>query len=309
MIESGVTVRVKRQAMGCDWELILCGGDRGYLLDAADEAFEEVQRLEEQLSIFVPTSEVSYINALAASQPVCVEPRLFGLIESAARISGETEGAFDITAGSLVDLWRSAEAGVPPSEAIATALDSCGMHKVALDSENRTIRFSHPDTRLNLGAIGKGYAVYQVAELLRERGINNGLIHAGRSTVYALGNPPDDDAWTVGIANPTKPGERIGTAKLKDKAISTSGSHERFVEIDGVRYSHIIDPRTGWPAEGLLSVCVITDDPAESDALSTAFFVLGRDKAEKYCSNHEDISAILVSEGVEITRIGMEVFS
>jgi thiamine biosynthesis lipoprotein len=295
-------VRIKRRAMDCEFELILCGGDERYLQDAAEEAFEEVERLEEQLSAFVPASEISYINACAGSGPVRVEPRLFRLFETAKRLSEETEGGFDVTAGTLGDLWRRSQ-HAPSQHDIADALAATGMSRVLLDSDECTVRFTTSGIRLNLGALGKGYAVGRVAELLKDRGVTAALIHAGASTVYALGTPPGEEAWTVGIRHPVNRSERITSVTLKDRALSTSGSHERFVEIDGVRYSHIIDPRTGRPANGdLLMASAASDDPAESDALSTAFFLMGIERARVYCRTHSGIGAVLVRNTGDATN-------
>lgn len=304
---NNVTIRIKRAAMGCEFELVLCGEDREYLVNAADEAFEEVKRLEEQLSVFIPTSEVSYINAVAGSEAVRVEPRLFRLLQTASRISCETEGAFDITAGAFIGLWKSAEA-MPSAEQLDAALGSTGTDKVTLDEARTTVRFANPGVKLDLGAIGKGYAAREVVEFLMERGITGALVSAGTSTVYALGAPPDDDAWTVGIKNPVSRDERITSVGLRDRAISTSGSHERFVEISGKRFSHIIEPRTGRPASRLLLACAVTEDPVESDALSTAFFIQGADWTRRYCESRGDVGAIFVSgdETPLIEKIGVE---
>ena len=290
--------------MGCEFEVILWGGDADYLLAAAEEALDEVRLLEEQLSDFIPTSEISFINAVAGSRPVRVEPRLFRLLQTATRISAETGGAFDVASGALVDLWNAAE-HVPSDEEISEHLRDSN---VILDEEKSTIRFANPSVKLNLGAIGKGYAVARVVEFLRDREIANGLVSAGSSTVYALGAPPDDDSWTVGIKDPVRRDERITSVRLRDRALSTSGSHERFVEIGGERFSHIIDPRTGRSASGgLLLACAVTEDPSVSDALSTAFFVMGREGTKSYCESHPEAGAIVVSggESPEIERINV----
>lgn len=309
---SQVLIRVKRPAMNCEFELLLCGANRRFLLDAAEEAFEELARLEAQLSVFLPTSEVSDINAGAAERPVRVDARLFDLLLLARRVSAETGGAFDVTAGALVRRWTADPAGfsVPASEEIRQLIAKVGMEHVCLDEREYTVRFDQPGPMLNLGAIGKGYAVREIADLLRERGIEAGLISGGASTVYAVGHPPDDDAWTVGIRDPVERDRRLATVKLRDKALSTSGGHERFAEADGVRYSHVLDPRTGRPADGLLIASAVTADPAESDALSTAFLVLGLKGTEEYCRAHSEAGALLVpkpaSTGeLEIIRIGV----
>ena len=303
-------IRMKRPAMGCDFELVLAGGDRDYLISAAEEAFELVRGLEEQLSVFVPTSEICYINALAASEPVRVSPTVFRLLKSAAWLHRETEGAFDITAGALVNLWNSSSDQAPSDEEIQETLASTGMDQVILDQDKSTVRFTNQGIKLNLGAIGKGYAAAEVVQFLEDTGIGSALVAAGTSTVYALGSPPDDDAWTIGVRAPLGRQERLTTVRLRDQAFSTSGSHERFVEIDGVRYSHIIDPRTGRPASGLLLACALVDDPVESDALSTAFFINGLEWTAAYCRARGDVGAIIItreSSGEEpvIHRMGI----
>jgi thiamine biosynthesis lipoprotein len=308
-----IVIRVKRAAMNCEFELVLCGADRQYLLDASEEAFEELARLEEQLSAFIPTSEISEMNSEADVRPVRIDARLFDLLAMAQRISRETHGAFDISAGPLVGRWRANTASdftLPSPEEIRRLLSKIGMAHVRLDNESYSVSFDESGVSLNLGAIGKGYAVGEMASLLRQRGIEAGLVSGGTSTVYAFGQPPDDDAWTVGVRNPVHRDARLMTVRLRDEALSTSGGHERFTEVDGVRYSHVIDPRTGQPADHLLIASVVTSDPAETDALSTAFLVLGLDETKEYCGTHDGVGAVLVPRPApgaqpEIIRIGL----
>lgn len=298
--------------MSCEFELVLCGHVRQYLLDAAEEAYEELARLEEQMSVFIPASEISEINASAADRPVRIDARLFDLLVTAKRISRETDGAFDITAGPLVRRWNADDKmdfKLPHAEEISNLLAKVGIAHVCLDETDCTVAFDAPGVSINLGAIGKGYAVGEIASLLRDRGIESGLISGGTSTVYAIGCPPDGDAWTVGIRNPVERDGRLTTVRLRDQALSTSGGHERFTEVDGVRYSHVIDPRTGWPADDLLIASAVTPDPAESDALSTAFLVLGIDGTREYCRTHGNVGAVLVPRpapgaNLEIIRVG-----
>lgn len=302
-------IRMKRPAMGCEFELVLGGRDRDYLTSAAEKAFELVARLEEDLSVFIPASEISHINAYAALEPVRVSPLLFRLLRTAERLHRETDGAFDITAGALVNLWGSSADRLPCDIAIRDTLASTGMDKVILDEHEFTVRFADEGVKLNLGAIGKGYAAAEVVQFLQDTEIASALVAAGNSTVYALGTPPDDDSWIIGVRNPLSY-DRLTTLRLRDQAFSTSGSHERFVEIGGVRYSHIIDPRTGRPASGLLLACALVGDPAESDALSTAFFINGLEWTKDYCRTHRDAGAIIVTQefsggGPVIHRIGV----
>lgn len=310
-MDATITIRMRRRAMGCEFELVLCGGDRQYLLDAGAEAFEELQRLEEQLSVFRLPSDVSYINARAGSEPVRVDPRLFDLLRLAERVSADTGGAFDVSSGPLVERWSRIADGlpVPTVEEMSELASKSGMRFVQLDEEAVTVRFEHETMSLNLGAIGKGYAVGEMASLLQDRRVEAALISGGTSSVYAIGSPPDGDAWTVGIRHPVNRAERLTTIRLCDRSLSISGGHERFVESDGVKYSHVVDPRTGWPADDLLVAAVTGPDPAEGDALSTAFLVLGEKGAREYCDAHAEVGALLVLADVceaepRIMRIG-----
>lgn len=280
--------------MGCEFEFILAGKDDYYLRCAAEEAFEEVARLEEQLSVFVSDSEVSYINACAPHKWVRVEPRLYELLKECARLSEDTEGAFDVTSGALVSLWNSSVDRIPSEKEIRSVLEDVGMGHVLFDDEENAVRFAVEGLRINLGGVGKGFAARQIADTLECRGVHTALISAGPSTVLAIGSPPDEESWSIGIKNPLAREERITSVRLRDRALSTSGSHERFVEIDGVRYSHVIDPRTGFPAEGMLTSSVLTSDPVASDALSTAFFILGEEGTRQYCKDHPSVGALLV---------------
>lgn len=309
-MEDDVLIRTRRVAMGCEFEFLLCGPDRDHLLDAAEEAFDEILRLEQQLSVFIPTSELSYLNANASRVPVQLDPRLFDLLLMAKRISAETEGAFDPSSGALIDAWRDSVEVLPDRQRIRELLWRTGMSAVILDESRSTIQFAAPGPKLNLGALGKGYAIRRAAELLMDRGVNSALLSAGSSTVYAMGSIPGGDPWPVGIRNPAKPDERIMVIGLRNRALSTSGNYERFVEANGVRYGHVLDPRTGFPVNAVLSASALTDDPAESDALSTAFFVLGVEGTRRYCDNHRNVGAIMIvptPEGTgEIIRIGIE---
>lgn len=312
-MDTPIVIRMKRPAMGCEFELLLCGRDRQSLVDAGEEAFEELARLEQQLSVFIPTSDISDINRNASTRPVPVDPRLFDLLALAKRVSAETAGAFDVSAGPLVERWTAGQEpfSLPGPEEIAELTSKVGMEHVRLDEAAHSVEFVRPGMSLNLGAIGKGYAVGEMASLLRDRGIESGLVSGGSSTVYAIGHQPESYAWTVGVVNPAERTERLTTVRLRDQALSTSGGHERFVEVDGVRYSHVIDPRTGRSADDLMIASAVTSDPAESDALSTAFLVLGIEGAREYCDSHPGVGALLVprpapGSDIEMIRIGIQ---
>lgn len=293
MLDHGA-IRLRRPFMGCEFELVLCGRDRCHLVDAATEAFDEIAKLERQMSVFIPTSEICCLNANASRESVRVEPRLYELLARTRVLAEETEAAFDVTSGALVRLWNSSDGRLPSPDQIAQALESVGFSGIQLCDEEHTIRYTRPGIELNLGAVGKGYAVDRTVELLAERGVSNALVSAGSSTVYAMGTPPEDDSWAIGISDPRGNGERLTTVRLRDEALSVSGSHERFVEIEGRKYGHIIDPRTGWPANGPLLACAIALDATTSDALSTAFFTLGIDGTLDYCKSPREADFLIV---------------
>lgn len=298
-------LRIRHSAMGCDFDFLVTGQDLSYLRDAVSEAIEELDELEHQMSVFNSTSEISYINKMAFPGPVRVEPRLFALLSMAYCLTIDTQGAFDITTRALTRLWNSSQDSAPTEDEIRKVLAHTGMHNVVLDEDETTVRFERKGVQLDLGAIGKGYAIRRIAELLRETGVTNALLSAGNSTVYALGCPPEEDAWCVGISDPSRHSKRLGFVRLRDEALSVSGSHERYVEIHSHRYSHIIDPRTGLPVEGMLATVAITQDPTVADALSTAFFVLGLEGIRDYCTIHPEVSALSMvnSDASDIPRI------
>ena len=294
-----VMARQSCRAMATDFEIILYGeGSVANLEAAANEALEEIQHIDEQMSLYIETSDVRWINANAATEPVQVEPGLFSLLETAIRYNRETDGAFDITVGPLARAWGffSGEGRVPSQDEIDLALSRVGTHHLRLGAETRTVTFDTPDVEIDLGGIAKGYGVDCAARVLHKCGIQCALINGGTSTIYALGSPPGQDGWNVGIQDPTDSTRTIETVRLKDTALSTSGSYEKFFTIQDEIYCHIIDPRRGYPVDGMLSATAIAPTATASDALSTAFFVLGVDATTEFCASRDDIRAILVPE-------------
>jgi thiamine biosynthesis lipoprotein len=294
-----ICLRAEHAAMACPFGFELWGADPDTLRAVAEEAFEELDRLERQLSAYVPTSDVCWINATAAVEPARVDPDLFDLLMLAARLHAETDGAFDITAGPLIRCWGffQREGAVPDPAALAEARERVGMQYVCLDPEERSVAFARDGIEINLGAIGKGYAVRRLMELIRRYDVDAALIHSGGSTVVAMGAPPDGTAWRIGLLDPWVRGERrLGSVVLRDRAFSTSGQLEQSFEYQGRRYGHILDPRTGEPAMGMTCAWVMTEDAAEADALSTALFVLGPDGARAYCESHPGVVAYLLTD-------------
>ena len=284
-----------RNAMGTVFAIHLYAESEAQALSFFEVAFEEVERLEETLSKFRPSSEICRINRLAATQPVTTDPEVFSLIEQSLFFSEQTAGAFDITVGPLMRTWGffRAEGHCPDAQELNAARERTGFEKVILDRGARTIGFAVPGMELDLGAIGKGYAVDRTVEVLREASVSAALVVAGSSTVYALGTPPEEDGWKIHVPDPRDRTRKISTVRLRDQAISTSGNYERFFELDGRRYCHVMDPRTGMPVEGVLQATLIGSDGAMTDAISNALFVLGAD-GEKLLSNFDQVGVLSV---------------
>jgi FAD:protein FMN transferase len=273
-----------RMSMGCAYAIVAYGRDAAALPGIVEAAFDEVDRIDRLMSHYKPESGLSRLNREAAAGPVAVDPELFGLIAESLRYSRESDGAFDITVGPLMKAWGFFRGGgrVPTGDELAELRGRIGYEHVVLDAARKTIRFDRPGVELDLGGIAKGYAVDKAVELLRSRQVASALVSAGGSTVFGLGAPPGKPAWEVGIQDPVDPDATALTVRLKDRALSVSGSYEKSFEKDGVRYSHIMDPRAGRPVQGVLSVAVLTDDGTAGDALDDAFFVLGVARSRAY---------------------------
>jgi thiamine biosynthesis lipoprotein len=298
--EESVLLRLARRAMATTFAVLLPVDTPHATLIGAD-VFALLDELEEQLTVYRDTSEVSGLNQLAPRRQVPVEPRLFELLSRAAQISEETDGAFDITTGALIKAWGffRGPRRVPPEAERQRAVTCVGMHHVALAPESRSVRFLQPGLELNLGAIGKGYALDRVAEMLRTRWqMRCGLLHGGYSSVYAIGTAPGEaDGWLVGIRHPWDMDRRLAMVRLRDRALGNSAATYQHLEHEGRKLGHVLDPRTGWPASGIASASVLAATAAEADALSTAFYVGGVDLARRYCETHTDVGALLLSEG------------
>lgn len=265
----------------------------------ANRALDLAATLEQQLTVFRETSEVSYINQNAAFQPIRADQSLWELIHRCLEFYRETDGAFDITSAPLSRCWGflRRQGRIPDANEIDEALSIVGSDKLLLDLQKRTICFERPGVELNFGSIGKGYALDRMIEVIRGR-VQAALLSAGSSSVLAIGaGDRIHSGWTVGIRHPSYKGKRIAVLRLRDCAMSTSGSEEQFFEHDGKRYGHIIDPRSGWPSNGVASATAIASSAALTDALATAFYVGGLGLAERYCASHPGVTAIILESG------------
>ena len=289
------TLRIQTRAMACFFAVFLDAKRRGQL-DAASEVLERVHDLEAVMSVYRSESPMSRANTAAAQHDVVLEETLFEVVSLACRIAEETGGAFDPTTGPLVELWREArESGqVPDDQQVQRVRGLGGLEDVAIDARARSIRYRRPGVELNLGGIGKGFALDRIGAELLGAGVEQFLLHGGHSSLLARGGHAEHAGWPVGIRNPLFPARRLATLLLCQQAMSTSGSGIESYRIGGRRFSDILDPRTGWPAEGMLSVTVLAPTAAEADALSTAFFAGGVEFAKACCDNRPGVGALLI---------------
>jgi thiamine biosynthesis lipoprotein len=271
-------------AMGSAYSVAVYGEDRTRMEEAVDAAFEEVHRLDEMLSNYKPESELSEINRAAAERPVAVTTELFDLLAACVRYSRASDGAFDITVGPLMKVWGfyKGTGRLPHRAEVRAAVDRVGYRHIVLDGANRTVRFARSGVELDPGGIGKGYAVDRMIEVLKQYGIRTALVSASGSSIYGLGAPPGEKGWKVQIRDPKDQSKSVAEVYLKDESMSTSGNYEKFFRAEGKIYSHIMDPRTGWPAQGVLTVSVVAPRTLDSEAWTKPLFVNGREWAAKH---------------------------
>ncbi|MFM2094707.1 MAG: Thiamine biosynthesis lipoprotein ApbE precursor [Planctomycetota bacterium] len=322
--------QVSRRAMACDFALFLNADRAVGIPDETLESLEYLDVLEDQMSVYRAHSEVSQINRLAGREPVMVERRLFGLLQQALAISEATHGAFDITSSPLSRAWGfwRREGRMPTADELETALAAVGWRNVELDPNASTIRFLRSDVEINLNAIGKGHALDRCAERIMNGeaddsvepsettrsdsgNVRNFVIHGGQSSILARGSRGGFDGWWVALRNPLRPEQRLIEFCLRDQALGTSGSGTQFFYHGGKRYGHVIDPRSGRPADCVLSATVLAPTAAEADALATAFYVLGAEASGAYCASHPSIAALLIvpgarEGGVEVLPLNLQ---
>jgi len=298
------TLVVGRDAMACRFEVIFNAGEVADDTALAVDALDLVDEIEARITVYRDTSELSRINARAAEGWQPVGRDLLALLLLARDLHERTAGAFDMAAGSLVRTWGflQRQGRTPTPDDLSRARASAGMQWVEIDAPRERVRFSKPGVELNPGAIGKGWALDRVVDRLRHAGVTSTLVHGGTSSVRAVGAHgaavlPERRGWPVGVRHPLRPGRRLATVMLEDRALGTSGSGTQFFVDRGRRLGHILDPRSGLPAEGVLSATVIAPTAAEADALSTALYVSGPDGLPRIATPGGAVGAILVLPG------------
>ncbi|MBI6875204.1 FAD:protein FMN transferase [Clostridium aciditolerans] len=273
----------------------------------SDEVFNNVfdilKDIENKMSINISNSEVSRINQNSGQVAVKVSPETFEVIKKGKYYSDLSKGNFDISIGPLVELWGigSNHARVPSSAEIEDAKNKINYNDILLDEDNSTVKLKNKNMIIDLGGIAKGYSADKIVEYLKSKGIKTAIIDLG-GNIYALGKSPTKDAWSIGIQNPIESrGEHLGVLNINNKSVVTSGVYERFLEKDGKKYHHILNPFTGYPVENqLVSTTIVSDKSIDGDALSTTLFTLGVKDGLKFIESIEDVDAILVNSNKEV---------
>ncbi len=263
---------------------------------AIKAAFAEIEKVEQAASTYRPTSEVSRLAAAAGGPPMAISECLGRLLRRGMEIAEETDGAFDMTCGPLVRLWRKTwkRGKAPTRQQIEAARALVGRHALELSPDGRRARLLKPGMSLALGGIAKGYAVDQAVAAIRQVGITSALVDAG-GDIYALGSPPYRDKWLVGVRDPANPKGILPKAlAVANQAVATSGDYLQFGTVKGHRYSHILDPRTGRPVEKMASVTVVAPDATTADAYATAASVLGPQKAIEFGESRRGVEMLVI---------------
>ena len=278
------TVRLALHAMGTRFELVIHGEDAVFLRAAGEEALAEIKRLHQRLSFYDPTSEVSRINRHASKNPVEITPNLYSLLKMAADLHDKTDGAFDVTVGPLMHCWGfTGGSGTWPEESTRRdALEKTGMDKVVLNDNECTVSFERDGMAIDLGAIGKGYAIEDAAAILRECGITSALLHGGTSTMVAIGQPsPNGEGWPIGIADPLNQTHVLTSTTICDEAFSISAPHGKAFQREDKVWGHVIDPRLGYPVQGPALSAVVYSSATVCDAISTASLAMDQTEIER----------------------------
>lgn len=281
---SQIRYEASTDCMGGVFTVSAYGTDRTKLEAAVGEALEEARRLDALLSNYKPASEWSQVNRESGQRPVRISAELYQLLETCLQYSRLSEGTFDITVGPLMRRWGffKGSGRYPHRAEIRTAMQAVGYRNVVLNPTEQTVRFAHPQTEIDPGGIGKGYAVDRMVAILRDSGIESAFVSASGSSLYGLGTPPGEQGWHVQVRHPKYKDRTVADVYLKDQSMATSGSSEKFFMAGGEIYSHIMDPRSGFPAQGMLSVSVISPQAIDTEAWAKPLYILGRNWAAQH---------------------------
>ena len=306
-----MTHKRKLSMLGSPLEITVVAKDTIQGNQYIDLAITEVKRIEYLISDWIPSTQISQVNKNAGSKPVKVDKEVFDLVGRAIKVSQITSGAFDISYASMDKIWKfdGSMKAMPTEEAIKKSVSKIGYKNIILDTKEQTIFLKNEGMKLGLGGIGQGYIADKVKELLFSKGCNSGIVNVS-GDINAWGRQPDGNPWTVGIVNPLNKNKVFATFPLEDSAVETSGNYEKYVIFNGIRYSHIIDPRTGYPAQGVVSVSVFAKQTEIADALATGIFVMGVEVGIDLVNQLKGVECIMVddkgkihsSKGIDIKK-------
>ena len=298
-------------SMGTVFEVSIYTADKYIAEKVFNDIVQEINRLDYLMSNYKKESVLSKLNKNATTEPADCNNELAYVIEQSIQYSDITDGAFDITIGPLMKMWGfyKKQGRIPGKEELESVLESVSYKNIIIEekvikslSKNpvtvKTVFFKNTGTQIDLGGIGKGYAVDMATRVLKQNGINSALINFA-GNIYTMGTPPGKDSWVIGLQHPRESEGLLGLFEIKDKAVSTSGDYEKFFTIEGKRYSHIIDPRTGYPVKDIVSVTIVTDNATRADALSTGVFVLGLEKGMTLIEKLPDVEGIIIYEDAD----------
>lgn len=285
-----------RVLMGTMVEIEVNHPDLKIARQAVMAGFDQMAEVDRLMSIFRPDSEISLVNRLAATQRIHVGPHTYAVLAEAERLARLSRGTLDITVGPLMKLWsRAARQGrLPSRRELDTALELVGFEGLSLDPSGPGVRFRHPGMSLDLGGIAKGYAVDVAVETLRGRGVQSGMVNAG-GDLRVIGRNRDGGGWRIGLLNPINPRGFLLSILVEDEGVATSGNYFNYFTVGGKRYGHILNPRTGYPSETILSVTVITKDAMRADGLATAAMVYRAEEALEFLQKRSGIEGIMVT--------------
>ena len=289
--------------MGSRFDITVVAKDSAEANQYIENAISEISRIENLISSWKENSQTSEINRNAGVKPVKVSEELFMLIQRSIRISEITDGAFDISYASMDKIWKfdGSMTQMPSEEEIENSIRKVGYKKIILDAENSTVYLSEEGMKIGFGAIGKGYAADKAKDLLISQGVVAGIINAS-GDMNTWGKQPSGEDWKVAITNPFDKNKAFALLPIKNSAVVTSGDYERFVNFNDTRYSHIIDPRTGYPATGIISATVFAPKAELADALATSVFVMGIETGLNRINQLPGIECIIIDENGNVHR-------
>jgi len=299
---NSVWLEIGRDAMACRFEVLLNPGRPTNGPELAVHALDTITFLEQMLSIYIPTSELSLLNQRAAEIPIRVSESTFAMLQLGLDVYRKTGGAFDMTAAKLTKTWGfyRRQGTMPTEQQIQQAVAEVGSEQIIMDSADRSVRFAKP-LEVNPGGIGKGFALDSGASMLKREGVVDFAFHGGKSSIVCHGSQSPDrvggDGWRIAVRHPEQSERILGWLTLRNQALGTSGPANQFFYFRGKRYGHIIDPRTGWPAEGMLSVTILHPSAGWADALATGLYVAGIDDAIRYCQLNPETVLLAILPG------------